>query len=373
MTDTVLDIDRVRQLFDLRGSFHDLARRGLRRTTLTRSGAALREKAPVHAGVVHELTGFEGSRLSRPALSRSPALLGLQLRRMRPGLPQRQGLRLVRPRQSICPPARGPLNSMLSMGGTSTAATGPWCSRRSCRPRPNGGSGTGSRRRSTSSSTASRTRGGRSSTSTSARPSRSSPSPAASASLSSRPRHPGGAAGAGEGSWRSSAPIVAARRESPAGRSHQHPGRGRDQGRGRADAPSHRCRDLLVHPAPAGGRFGDHLEADGHHPRRAAAAPRGAASRPRGPAPAAAGDRGVAAVDADRPDVLPLGHRGHRIPRCPPAQGLGPAHLPRRGQPRPGPLGAARRVRHHAAAQAEPWPSAADRTSASACTWPEPR
>ena len=58
MTDTVLDIDRVRQLFDLRGSF------------LTQLGgaydddpypiwAALREKAPVHAGVVHELTGFD--------------------------------------------------------------------------------------------------------------------------------------------------------------------------------------------------------------------------------------------------------------------------------------------------------------------------
>ncbi len=57
MTDTVLDIERVRKLFDLRGSF------------LTQLGGAydddpypvwhaLREKAPVHPGVVHELTGF---------------------------------------------------------------------------------------------------------------------------------------------------------------------------------------------------------------------------------------------------------------------------------------------------------------------------
>jgi cytochrome P450 len=58
MTDTVLDIERVRKLFDLRGSF------------LTQLGGAydddpypiwraLREEAPVHPGVVHELTGFD--------------------------------------------------------------------------------------------------------------------------------------------------------------------------------------------------------------------------------------------------------------------------------------------------------------------------
>jgi cytochrome P450 len=56
---SVLDIDRVRQLFDLRGSY------------LVQLGGAyeedpypiwhsLREQAPVHEGVVHELTGFAG-------------------------------------------------------------------------------------------------------------------------------------------------------------------------------------------------------------------------------------------------------------------------------------------------------------------------
>ena len=61
-----------------------------------------------------------------------------------------------------------------------------------------------------------------------------------------------------------------------------------------------------------GSRFGHHLEADGYHVHCAAAAsrtPRGGARRP---AAAAARHRGGAAVDADRPDVLPLGDRRHR-------------------------------------------------------------
>ena len=56
-------------------------------------------------------------------------------------------------------------------------------------------------------------------------------------------------------------------------------------------------------------------------------------------------DRGVAPVDADRPDVLPLGRRGRRLLRHAPAQGIGAAPLHRCRQPRPRAVGPARRVR----------------------------
>ena len=60
MTDTkpVLDIDRVRKLFDLAGSVPRVDRRLLHRRPL-RSWSELREKAPVHEGVVHELSGLD--------------------------------------------------------------------------------------------------------------------------------------------------------------------------------------------------------------------------------------------------------------------------------------------------------------------------
>ena len=64
--------------------------------------------------------------------------------------------------------------------------------------------------------------------------------------------------------------------------------------------------------------------------------------RPGRPEPAAAGHRGVAALDADRSDVLAVGDRGHRLLRRPPPQGLGAPHLPGRRQPGPRALGAAR-------------------------------
>ena len=56
---TILDTERVRKLFDLQGSF--LARNGGNyREDPYPVWRALREQAPVHSGVVHELTGFPG-------------------------------------------------------------------------------------------------------------------------------------------------------------------------------------------------------------------------------------------------------------------------------------------------------------------------
>ena len=146
MTDhAMLDIDRVRELFDLRGA------------TWPRLGGgyeddpypiwhALREQAPVHAGIVHELTGFAG-----------PACFH--------GLPYPDRPHFSAFSYAACDGvyrddevfASSPEPVDLAGGGLrsaqqhavdgrnrSTAGTGPWCSRRSCRPKPSGGSRTGS-------------------------------------------------------------------------------------------------------------------------------------------------------------------------------------------------------------------------------------
>ena len=96
---------------------------------------------------------------------------------------------------------------------TSTAATGHWSSRRSCRPRRSGGSRIGSSHRRPAHRQRSRRTGGPSSTSTSARPSRSSPSPAASASPSTRPSTSERRSSEPRRIVEIIAPIVAARRE----------------------------------------------------------------------------------------------------------------------------------------------------------------
>ncbi len=67
-------------------------------------------------------------------------------------------------------------------------------------------------------------------------------------------------------------PIVAARREQAAGRPDQHAGAGRTHRRRRRHDPAHRSRDRLVRTAVARCGLGHHMEADGHHARRAAAA-----------------------------------------------------------------------------------------------------
>jgi cytochrome P450 len=61
MTDTkpVLDLERVRKLFDLRGSFMTQFG-GTYEEDPYPAWQALREQAPVHEGTVHELSGFEG-------------------------------------------------------------------------------------------------------------------------------------------------------------------------------------------------------------------------------------------------------------------------------------------------------------------------
>jgi cytochrome P450 len=61
MTDAsqVLDVERVRALFDLRANYNALFGGGYEDDPYP-IWADLREQAPVHPGVVHELTGFEG-------------------------------------------------------------------------------------------------------------------------------------------------------------------------------------------------------------------------------------------------------------------------------------------------------------------------
>ncbi len=56
----LLDVERMRELFDLRSELPARSTAAGTRTTRTRSGTSLREEAPVHAGIVHELTGFAG-------------------------------------------------------------------------------------------------------------------------------------------------------------------------------------------------------------------------------------------------------------------------------------------------------------------------
>ncbi len=61
MTDAsqVLDVERVRELFDLRANYNAMFGGGYEDDPYP-VWAGLRERAPVHPGVVHELTGFEG-------------------------------------------------------------------------------------------------------------------------------------------------------------------------------------------------------------------------------------------------------------------------------------------------------------------------
>ncbi len=56
----VLDVSRVRQLFDLRTNINAQAGGGYEEDPYP-VWRALRDQAPVHRGIVHELTGFEGS------------------------------------------------------------------------------------------------------------------------------------------------------------------------------------------------------------------------------------------------------------------------------------------------------------------------
>ena len=210
-----------------------------------------------------------------------------------------------------------------------------------------------------------------SSTSTSAPPSRCSRSPGASASTSTR---------RSTSASSSSDPARGRRdpradRRGPAraagGRPHQRAGRGRDHRRGRRHPPPHRRRDPLVRrcccsrpgPGTTWKQMGITLAALLERPEvLAAVRDDRALLRP-------AIEESVRWEPTD-PMFSPLGHPGHRARRRRPPAGLGAPPLPRRRQPRPRAVGAARRVRHHAAAEAVVRASAAGRTSASACTSP---
>ena len=80
---------------------------------------ALREQAPVHPGIVHELTGFdEPAMLPRPALPDLPHFSAFSYAACDERLPQRRGVRLVARGGRSAGEGAGSLNSMLSMGGT---------------------------------------------------------------------------------------------------------------------------------------------------------------------------------------------------------------------------------------------------------------
>ena len=121
---------------------HRVHRRRLPRRPLPALARAAGDRAGATPGTVHELTGFEGDLLlPRAAVPRPPALLGVQLR----------GLRRTRYRNAeVFASSPGAVDVEGATGvdesaccrwaARSTAATAHWCSRRSCRPRPSGGS-----------------------------------------------------------------------------------------------------------------------------------------------------------------------------------------------------------------------------------------
>ena len=88
---------------------------------------------------------------------------------------------------------------------------------------------------------------------------------------------------------------------------------------------------------------------------------------------AAARDRGVPAVDTDRPDVLAPRCGGHRPRRRGHPEGSVVHLVPRRRQPRPGAVGAARRATTSPGRRSRAGVRRTGPTSASACTWPAPR
>ena len=104
-------------------------------------------------------------------------------------------------------------------------------------------------------------------------------------------------------------PIIAARREQPADDLISVLVEAEYTDEDGVDPPTHRRRDPVVRDAADGGGIRDHVEADGDHARGHPRAPRRARRGAGRPRRGAAGDRGVGALDADRPDVLAPRHR----------------------------------------------------------------
>ena len=100
---------------------------------------------------------------------------------------------------------------------------------------------------------------------------------------------------------------------------------------------------------------------------------RAARGRPRRSQPPAARDRGVAPLGADRSDVLPLGHRGHRALRHGHPQGVGRCTSAWARPTATPSVGTTRTSTTRGARSSPRWASAAGPTSASACTSPGPR
>ena len=179
-------------------------------------------------------------------------------------------------------PATSAVESSMLVDGRrrSTAATARSCSRRSCRPRRSGGSRKWIERDGARADRRVRRRGpGRAQR----RLLRRHPGAHDHRQLRHRrrpgARRPRARSATRPRSPRSSSPIVAARRDAPAGRPHQRAGR---RPRSPTRTATHRLsrrRDLLVRLPAARRRVGHDLEADGHHPRRAAAAARACSTR----------------------------------------------------------------------------------------------
>ena len=121
------------------------------------------------------------------------------------------------------------------------------------------------------------------------------------------------------------APIVAARREKPGDDLISVLVEAEITEEDGSTAPPLGPRDLLLCDAAAHGRFWHDVEADGNHSRRAPRSSSPSRRHPSGPDAAQGGDRRVRPLDAHRPDVLPLGRRGHRLLRCAAAEGVGAA------------------------------------------------
>ena len=296
-------------------------------TTTTRipRGTRLREQAPVHEGIVHELTGFPATGdVPRAAVPGPAALLGVQLRGVRRRVPRRRGVRLVArrrrprhdepgvPRTACCRWAAPQHRRYRSLVQPSfVPAKAQWWIRNWIEETVHLLDRRVRRRRQ-----------GRAQRRLLRRRSPCSRSPAASACRSSRRSTSGQSLQRPTELVEMLEPIVAARRESAAGRPHQRAGRGRATRRRRRDAPALRPRDLLVRDAPPGGRLRHDVEADGHHARRAArSGPTCSHAVQDDRAAAAGGHRGVAAVDADRPDVRAPRDTRRRLPRRAPPRG----------------------------------------------------
>ena len=347
----------------------------LRRTTPTRSGAQLRERGPVHrrhrpradrdwtAPPSSTACRIPTARTSRPSATR-PATRPTATRGCSPRRRIAAAIDTaeVRPSTACCPWA-----------ARSIAATARWSSRRSCRRRRSGGSATGSSRPCTL--LIDDFEGdGRAELNVdfcAAIPvltiTGSFGVPVEQA-LDIRARAPSGRPTVVE----IIAPIVAARREAPQDDliSVLVEAELTDE-----DGTTHRLTDAEIYSfaaAAARRRFGHHVEADGHHARRAAAAARGARS----------GDRGPRRCCAPRSRSRCAGRRPTRCSRggspttstssASTSRRVRSAPLPRRGNRDPT-AGTTRRVRHLPRRRSRRSPSAAARTSASACMSPGPR